>query len=99
MAKQRTERGQAALVLESELTDITDCVEFASTMADDLLVEYFSRDPDQKDRDDLKTCLAYDYKRTAVKSRMICHLLDDALNKIRALLEEMENRIESEAEQ
>ena len=98
MTKTRSNKGQAALILESELIDITDCVEFASTMADDLLAEYFSRDPDQKDRDDLKTCLAYDYKRTAVKSRMICHHLDDALNKIRALQNEMENRIESEAE-
>ena len=99
MAKQRTEKGQAAHILDAELSKIEYDLDAATVTADEILQEYFSHRPDRLDDREEQYRLLFDYSRNAKKMRIVFHFLSDAMDKIRALLEEMENRIESEAEQ
>lgn len=98
MAIQRTKKGQAAYTLDNEINMIEYRLESAIVIAEDLL-DYFSQRPDLLDDRKEQATVIIDYGRNAKKMHAVFHFISDAMDKIRALLEEIEIQVESEAEQ
>lgn len=84
MAKQRTERGQAALVLDAELTQIEYSLKVAAQLTSEQMTDYFGEfDPVNDETARLK--LLFEYKANELKSNVILDYVSQALKTVQAI--------------
>ena len=96
MAKQRTEKGQAALVFDTELNKIEYSLRCAAQMTGEQLSDYFGElDPVNNETARLKVLC--EYHQNELKSNIILDYISQALDIVRSI--QKEYAPESEAEQ